>query len=228
MKEGQALNQHWYMGCTNYRWRIELKNYCQDAAGSGKWWILLSRCRLDLDADTDIVGLLMRLFSNWVACPLGGGLEYRGLNSLHLWGRVCVWSWSPTLLLSTCLLDLQAHPPGLPVQPRWARPQAYPRLGLYAIVKIWRKGTKSQRGLHLNDAQSEWLFFSGGKSVSTHRQKMTVAKTLTKDLEEQDLVLIYIVTLLCLWTTLFPHISVPFLSNGEFHLCSPILYCSYA
>lgn len=113
----------------------------------------------------------------------GGGLEHRGLNSLHLWGRVCVWSWSPTLLPSTCLLDPQAHPPGLPVEPRWARPQAYPRLGLYAIVKIWRKGTKSQRGLHMNDAQSEWLFFSGGKSVSTHGQEMTVAKTLTKDLE---------------------------------------------
>lgn len=139
-------------------YKLQVENWAQKLLPGCCWeWemVNLSRCRLDLDADTDIVGLLMRLFSNWVACPLGGGLEHRGLNSLHLWGRVCVWSWSPTLLPSTCLLDLQAHPPGLPVQPRWARPQAYPRLGLYAIVKIWRKGTKSQRGLHLNDAQSE-------------------------------------------------------------------------
>lgn len=60
------------MGCSNYRWRTELKNYCQDAAGGGKQQISLSSRRLDLDADTDTLGLLMRLFSSWVAYPPGG------------------------------------------------------------------------------------------------------------------------------------------------------------
>lgn len=33
---------------------------------------LTEQHRLDLDADADIVGLLMRLLSNWVASPPGG------------------------------------------------------------------------------------------------------------------------------------------------------------
>jgi len=85
-KEEPALYEHHRMGCSNYRWRTEFKNYCQDAAGGGKQQISLSSRRLDLDADTDIVGLLMHLFSNWVACP-PGGLEHIGLNSLLLRGR---------------------------------------------------------------------------------------------------------------------------------------------
>lgn len=86
VKEEQAPNEHNHTGCSNYRWRTELKSCCQDAAGGGKQQISLSSRRLDLDADADIVGLLMHLFSNWVACP-PGGLEHIGLNSLLLQGR---------------------------------------------------------------------------------------------------------------------------------------------
>lgn len=103
VKEEQALNEHHCMGCSNYRWRTELKNYCQDAAGGGKQWISLSSRRLDLDADADIVGLLMCLFSNWVACP-PRGLEGTGLNSLLLRGRKQVWSKSLAPLPSVLLL----------------------------------------------------------------------------------------------------------------------------
>lgn len=103
VKEEQALNEHHCMGCSIYRWRTELKNYCQDAAGGGKQWISLSSRRLDLDADADIVGLLMCLFSNWVACP-PRGLEGIGLNSLLLRGRKQVWSKSLAPLPSVLLL----------------------------------------------------------------------------------------------------------------------------
>lgn len=83
VKEEVLLNEHRHTGCSNYRWRTELKNYCQDAAGGGKQQISLSSRRLDLDEDTDIVALLMSLFSSWVAYP-PWGLEWIGLNSLLL------------------------------------------------------------------------------------------------------------------------------------------------
>lgn len=60
------------MGCSNCRWRTELQRYWQDASGGGKQQISLSSQRLDLDAGADIVGLLIRLLSNWVASPPRG------------------------------------------------------------------------------------------------------------------------------------------------------------
>lgn len=60
------------MGCSNCRWRTELQRYWQDASGGGKQQISLSSHRLDLDAGADIVGLLIRLLSNWVASPPRG------------------------------------------------------------------------------------------------------------------------------------------------------------
>lgn len=62
-------------------YKLQVENRAQKLLPGCCWeWemVNLSRCRLDLDADTDIVGLLMRLFSNWVACPLGGGWNTEG------------------------------------------------------------------------------------------------------------------------------------------------------
>lgn len=101
--------------------------------------------------------------------------------------------------------------------------------GLPSFVSICYSEHLEERNKISERFASDWCpkwvaFFWRKISAYTWAKDDFVAKTLTKDLEEQDLVLFYIV---CLWT-LFPHLSISFLSNGEFHLCSPILCCSCA